>query len=120
MRNPCQLGLRCPCMGHDEEGDVCLHPRTPDTYDGEPCAYIEDVYCPLVEPDTEMLDLLSIQDDYPAGEWRELMRRLSVHLDRTYDESGMRAMVRREAAEQAWAAFVGRDDRCGRRSPSTT
>lgn len=109
MRNPCQLGLRCPCLGHDEEGDVCLHPRTPETYDGAPCAYIEDVYCPLVEPDTEMCDLLTIQDEYPAGEWRELMRRLSVHLDRPYAEAGMRAMVRRLAVEEAWRWFVGRD-----------
>lgn len=109
MRNPCQLGLACPHRGYDEDGfDCCLHPHTPETIrENDLAGYVEDVFCPLVEPDTELMELLSIPDEYPPNEWRELMRRLAVHLDRPYADSCMRQTILRRAAQEAWDYYIG-------------
>lgn len=106
MTTPCSLGMRCPYLCHGEDWEpLCGYPyiltaATPEEIEaaGEP------VMCPLIDTGTDMFTLMSMGNEYDAWEWRELVRRLSVHLDRNPD--GFREMIRERATTAAWKAYI--------------
>lgn len=59
MTNPCQVGLRCPYMRINDEGDaLCVYPCGVIVPDDGVFGMIDSVDCLLVEPDEPLEDFL--------------------------------------------------------------
>lgn len=100
--NPCEMGLRCPYCIHCEDGDGCIYPYAVGVLpERGTFGLIGEADCPLVEAGSDMERFLSLASDYREGEWENVMRRLSVHLDRPYDDQWMRHEIRMTAIRQA-------------------
>lgn len=106
--NPCQMGFRCPHLAYGgEDGDCCIHPyvdlRT--IPEGDEFPFTEDVTCPLCDRDSDFGYLIALTNEYSPEEWGEVLRRLSIHLDRPYQEGARRHRIREEAASTAWREY---------------
>ena len=106
---PCKLGMRCPYLCYGEIDELyCTYPyiAIAATREEFESAAREEYQCPLIESKSSMDTLMRMCDDYgDESEWRELMRRLSVHLDRSYQEDAMWHRIREEAAGTAWREY---------------
>lgn len=110
---PCDLGFPCPHLVYGEEGDVCIHPYVLSDFpkDGD-FSYTEDILCPIDFSRTEFGILMDMASEYGPESWSEVIHRLSVHLDRSYEDSYIHQRIRRELAEAAWKDYLelrGRD-----------
>ena len=106
--NPCEMGFRCPHLVYNgEDGDCCIHPSTDpkDIPEGVEPPFTEDVICPLCDWDSDFGYLISLSKEYSPEEWREVLRRLSIHLDRPYQEGARWHRIREEAASTAWREY---------------
>lgn len=110
---PCDLGFPCPHKVVGEEGDVCIHPYVPsDCPRHGDFSYTEDILCPIDYRGTEFGVLMDLASEYPPEEWSEIVRRMSVHLDRSYKESAMRHRIHmrlEDAALRDYRELRGRD-----------
>lgn len=59
MTNPCEIGLRCPFMRYDEDGDsICVYPYGVVVPENETFALIECVDCRICDLDSDLSDLI--------------------------------------------------------------
>ena len=106
---PCKLGMRCPYLCYGEIDELyCTYPYIPNAATREEFESTarEEYQCPLIESKSSMDTLMRMCDEYgDESEWRELMRRMSVHLDRPYQEGARWHRIREKAASTAWREY---------------
>ena len=102
---PCELGMRCPYHYPDDE-HTCTYPYIPTGCTREELERSEtDPYsCPMIDQGTDMQVLMSMCNQYDAWQWGELLKRFTVHLDRSCDD--FRHRQRERAAEDVWEEYV--------------
>ncbi len=102
---PCEMGFMCPHRAYGEEDVICIHPYTlTDCPSDVGFPLIENITeCPLDYEGTDFGYLMELASVYDPSEWKEVMSRLSVHLDRSYDQ--YRHRMRERAACLAWREY---------------
>ena len=83
---PCKLGMSCPYCCYGEDESRCTYPFIPNvaTKKELESTFQEECMCPLIDKRSEMVVLMRMCNEYKdESQWHELMRRLSVHFDRT-------------------------------------
>ena len=104
---PCKLGMGCPYCCYGEDEGRCTYPFIPNvaTKKELESTFQEECMCPLIDKRSEMVVLMRMCNEYDdESQWHELMRRLSVHLDRTTGFFHERHKERVSA--KAWKRYI--------------
>ena len=104
---PYKLGMKCPYCCYGKEEECCTYPFIPNTARKEEFEsnVREECMFPLIDEKSEMAVPMGMCDEYEnESQWYELMRRLSVHLDRTTDIFHER--LKKKAAADAWKQYI--------------
>ena len=104
---PCKLGMRCPYCCYGEDEGRCTYPFIPNvaTKKELESTFQEECMCPLIDKRSEMVVLMRMCNEYKdESQWHELMRRLSLHLDRT--TGFFHERLKERVAAKAWKQFI--------------
>ena len=104
---PCKLGMSCPYCCYGEDESRCTYPFIPNAATKEEfeSAVREEYLCPLIDERSDMAVLMSMCNEYEdESQWHELMRRLSVHLDRT--TGFFHERLKERVATKAWKQCI--------------
>ena len=104
---PCKLGMGCPYCCYGEDEGRCTYPFIPNvaTKKELESTFQEECMCPLIDKRSEMVVLMRMCNEYDdESQWHELMRRLSVHLDRT--TGFFHERLKERVSAKAWKRYI--------------
>ncbi len=104
---PCKLGMGCPYCCYGEDEGRCTYPFISNvaTKKELESTFQEECMCPLIDKRSEMVVLMRMCNEYDdESQWHELMRRLSVHLDRT--TGFFHERLKERVAVKAWKQCI--------------